>query len=337
MKTTQEVKQRNADIDLMRGLCMVAILLDHTELYMTGDNIIAYNLYVPNALSAFFVISGYLFWRRKQPFSLKKKIISIVKGLLLPYFIFTLLMALPKALFYDRDVAGGFLAVFGGQASWFVAALIVAELIYSTLLYICKERTWLIFLCVCGCYAAGAMMSGDKKMFPWQVNIGLMATLFLWAGHSMERLVSVLREAGKWLFGDNILQKKPNTVGILFGLTAVLLFLKWWGWHREEHLLLCPVDISNHAFFIFDMLVGVAFLYYLCRLLPRLRLLEWTGRHTLVIYFFCGAVPLLVSTAFKRMGLTYEGNYLVILLAFVLVWTLCGLIAWMLSALGIKH
>lgn len=59
-------------IDLLRGICILAILLDHTELYATGRNIIPYSLYVVNALTLFFFISGYLFysqngfnWRRK--------------------------------------------------------------------------------------------------------------------------------------------------------------------------------------------------------------------------------------------------------------------------------
>ena len=36
-----ELKQnkRKHWIDLLRGFCMVAILLDHTEIYYTGDNI----------------------------------------------------------------------------------------------------------------------------------------------------------------------------------------------------------------------------------------------------------------------------------------------------------
>ena len=45
-------------IDLLRGICMIAILLDHTEIYYTGDNIINYNFYVVNVLLTFFFISG---------------------------------------------------------------------------------------------------------------------------------------------------------------------------------------------------------------------------------------------------------------------------------------
>lgn len=44
-------RQRKHWIDLLRGICMLAILLDHTEIYYTGTNIINYNAYVVNALT----------------------------------------------------------------------------------------------------------------------------------------------------------------------------------------------------------------------------------------------------------------------------------------------
>ena len=57
--------ERKTWIDLLRGICMLAILLDHTELYYTGGNIIDYNFYVVNALVVFFFLSGYLFFKNE--------------------------------------------------------------------------------------------------------------------------------------------------------------------------------------------------------------------------------------------------------------------------------
>ena len=50
--------ERKHWIDSLRGICMIAILLDHTELYYTGVNIIDYNIYVANVLVLFFILSG---------------------------------------------------------------------------------------------------------------------------------------------------------------------------------------------------------------------------------------------------------------------------------------
>ena len=94
---TAMVSKRKHWVDVVRGMCMTAILYDHTDIYYSDSNIIPYELYVPNALTAFFILSGYLMYKRSG-FCLKNKIRSIMKGLLLPYLIFTIAMALPKSL-----------------------------------------------------------------------------------------------------------------------------------------------------------------------------------------------------------------------------------------------
>ena len=76
---------------------MVAILLFHTEMYYAGYDIIPYSFYVENALAMFFFLSGYLFYKDNGTIHPKQKIFSIAVNLIIPYFIFTTLIALPKA------------------------------------------------------------------------------------------------------------------------------------------------------------------------------------------------------------------------------------------------
>ncbi|WP_390892520.1 OpgC domain-containing protein, partial [Prevotella melaninogenica] len=54
------MKERVHWIDMLRGFCMLSILLDHTEIYYTGGNLIPYDWYVSNVLIVFFFLSGYL-------------------------------------------------------------------------------------------------------------------------------------------------------------------------------------------------------------------------------------------------------------------------------------
>lgn len=91
-------------IDNLRGLCMLAILVDHTETYYSGNCIIDYSLYVVNALVVFFFISGYLMFRKTTngeivEFSLRHKANSILRTLVVPYFIFTSIIYIPKFLY----------------------------------------------------------------------------------------------------------------------------------------------------------------------------------------------------------------------------------------------
>ena len=50
-------------IDNLRGFCMLAILLDHTESYYLDYHIINQNLYLTDALVFFFILSGYLMYK----------------------------------------------------------------------------------------------------------------------------------------------------------------------------------------------------------------------------------------------------------------------------------
>ena len=52
--------KRKIWIDLVRGFCMLAILVHHTEMYYVGEAIIDYRFFADNALCTFFFISGLL-------------------------------------------------------------------------------------------------------------------------------------------------------------------------------------------------------------------------------------------------------------------------------------
>jgi fucose 4-O-acetylase-like acetyltransferase len=112
---------------------MLGILLDHTEIYYTGSNIINYNVYVVNALTIFFILSGYLMYKDNPTFNIKHKLKSIFKSLLIPYFIFTTIIAVPKALAHGNTIEwiNICMDIIMGQASWFVAALCLSELIFA--------------------------------------------------------------------------------------------------------------------------------------------------------------------------------------------------------------
>ena len=92
-------------IDSIRGISMIAILLYHTEFYYTGKVLINYSLYVTNVLILFFFVSGYLMY--KTDFDIGKKIKSIFKGLLIPYFCFTTIIAIPKSLAHGTEIEIG--------------------------------------------------------------------------------------------------------------------------------------------------------------------------------------------------------------------------------------
>ena len=55
-------------------------------------------------------------------------------------------------------------------------------------------------------------------------------------------------------------------------------------------------------------------LLVLAKQLESVTWLEWTGRRSIVYYFFSGGIPLIVSSLLQRIGMGYSGEYLIVFL-----------------------
>lgn len=316
-------KERIHWIDMLKGICMLAILLFHTEVYYNGGTeIINYNLYVCNALTIFFFLSGYHFYQpgiddseaRKHLFT--KKIKGIARGIVLPYFIFTSIIALPKAIAHGQgtefvDIA---IKIISGNASWFVAALAVAELMFSTMLYTCKWKNSILFPSSILMLALSLWLSTTEITFWWQIDIACMAFFYLYLGflyHQKEEFFN-----------------RFNSIYYTFSLFFILLILKIFIIYNGVSLIINPIAVSNIPVFLADSLVSIFLMTNIAKLLPKNRIIEWTGSHSLVYYFFCGGVPFVVSTFLRKAGFPYNGEYYRVILAFLIVYGATSLIAW---------
>ncbi len=305
--------QRKVWIDLMRGISMMAILLFHTEMYYAGRDIVSYNLYVANALCAFYFLSGYLFHNGRQ-FEPLKKLRSIVRGLVVPYLIFTLLIAVPKALVHGNSLAPMELLqpILTGTASWFVASLIVAEIVFTLLIYLARGRDGLTLLF--GVLMLGLSMMAQRAPLPdwWHWKESLLALFFLALGY--------------------VLHRNESRLGFLFQpVTTIVVLLLLVSLKCAEQFLginLVIVNISNYAVFALDMTLGIFLLMGICRRISRIRIMEWTGRTSLYYYFLCGGVPLIVGRLMNLAGLEYSGNYLLVAFAFLMVYAITTLAVW---------
>lgn len=306
---------RKTWIDNLRGLCVMAILLDHTELYYTGINIIDYNAYVVNALVLFFVLSGYLMYKQKH-FSFKQKVCSILRTLVVPYFIFTTLIAILKTSLhiYNLNMKEAFIGIIIGQASWFVAALIVAELVFSLVIWIGKGKDmWLFSISALG-FCTSIYLSTKAQPYIWQIDNAMQALLFLCMGYTYHKYESYLK----------CLDKLSNIVILFVVLIATKLY------ERQYHInmLIWNIHINNYPVFLFDITICCLLMVTLFKLLPSFNWLAWTGRHSLVYYFLCGGIPMSITTLLNHMGFIYQGNYIYIVVAFVLVYVVITLITY---------
>ena len=321
--SNSQLTTRKLWIDNLRGLSMVAILLFHTEMYYAGYDITPYSFYVENALAMFFFLSGYLFYKDNGTIHPKQKIFSIAVNLIIPYFIFTTLIALPKALAHGEEINILTLAseILLGEASWFIAALIVAEIIFSLLLWITRGRhiilTPIIIILTALAFAIGNLENANYNTYNfWHINEALLALLFLYLGYAYHQFEKSL----------------TPRIAYLVPLAACLIILKYIEYRYEWKMVMGPIVVTSIPTFLCDciiscLLLSSIFAHLESRIIAP-RALSWTGSHCLVYYFICGGVPLLTAKIMTSIGLPYNDQYWRVALVFIIVYIVATAITW---------
>ncbi|MFR4080436.1 MAG: acyltransferase family protein [Prevotella sp.] len=316
-------------IDLLRGFLMLAIIFDHTEICFTGDNIVPYRMYVPDVLMAFFFLSGYLFYR-PEGFRLRHKLHSWLRGVLMPYFIFTSALALPKAWLHGDggSLSDLLLTILTGQGSWFIASLAVAELLFCLLLWLSRARwRWLAgagLFAVALAYGFGTRRLAFEANW-WHVNEAVVALPSLLLGYMVHRFDSLETHWRLGLFAlllvlslpVNVLVASSSWPSVLVGaLVLPRLFLVK---NALSVLLL-------YLLFTISQRDGVRWVELMPRWLAAM--VSWTGRRSIVYYFFSSGIPTALTAVFSRLGYTYRGCYVEVLVVFSLNLLLITLVTW---------
>ena len=316
-------------IDLLRGFLMLAIIFDHTEICFTGDNIVPYRMYVPDVLMAFFFLSGYLFYR-PEGFRLRHKLHSWLRGVLMPYFIFTSALALPKAWLHGAggSISDLLLTILTGQGSWFIASLAVAELLFCFLLWLSRAHwRWLAgagLFAVALAYGFGTRRLAFEANW-WHVNEAVVALPSLLLGYMAHRFDKL---GTRWRLGlfalllvlslpVNVLVASSSWPSVLVGaLVLPRLFLVK---NALSVLLL-------YLLFTISQRDGVRWVEQMPRWLAAM--VSWTGRRSIVYYFFSSGIPTALTAVFSRLGYTYRGCYVEVLVVFLLNLLLITLVTW---------
>ncbi|MCD8210062.1 MAG: acyltransferase [Prevotella sp.] len=306
---------RKSWVDTTRGVAMLAIVLFHTEVYFSGDTIIDYNLYVENALMVFFFLSGYLFYKEGNSFDIRKKLISIVRFIIVPYFIFSIIMAVPKALAHDEAILlkNIFLDIILGHASWFITSLAIAEIIFSFLIYI-TQKSWIGILPIIS-LLLGVIPFFINRQFLcfWFTNVALMSLIFLCIGYLYH-------------LKEEQLSKYINLRLCIPMLIAVIV-LKVFEQKYSMNMVVYPSTITSPATFFCDCIISSLLLITFFHRFNSCNFINFVGRNSLFFYFLCGGVPSLMGKFLRFIGINYNGNYLLVLLAFILSVTIISFLS----------
>ncbi len=302
-------------VDSVRGFCMLAIVLNHTDIYLAGEEpILSFDLFGTDALMTFFVVSGYLFYR--ENFDIRRKLSSEFRHLVVPYFIFTLLIAVPKVLVRGETISPSeiLLGIVCGQASWFVAARAVAGIMFASLIALSLKFDKRILPFGCILLATVPFASTLEVLHFWNLDIALMSLVYLCVGYYFHAYEAVV-------------ERTMNT-WICLPMLLLLIGVKWIEQTHGIEVPVSPSRMTSFPMFLVDTLLAAFIVITFFRRFCTWGFLNYVGRNSIVFYFLCGGVPLLTGMAFRSVGLSYNGNYLLVLADFVVVVAVMSLLTY---------
>lgn len=299
-------------INWVRAICMFLVYFFHTENrakfdFLNRDVDLFIKAFFVNA---FFVVSGYLLYRKQEQIYQRVKDVhvwlkefglkylsNILFILVIPSIIFSLFLFVPKLWFRHQNfdslrMLGN---TIGGSSLWFVAALAVAQLLIFILLYFRK-----LSLLLWGGYGVGCMLiavllhkSGFEN-FPWCYQSGMCAVFLLWFG--------------SLLYKNEKIFSLPKTFFIILFVGYLLLVL-----FTKPLTDLGHVNINLQGILL--CLISTVILIRFCMWLKPNKFVEKIGRSTIGLYFLSGAVPETIAMIVKRF---VEFNNMVFLFVVVI-------------------
>ncbi len=176
-------KNKRVDwIDMGKGISMIIVILYHTEIYYLGEPRSLTAFLIPPLMNFFFFLSGFFFLKGSS-IDVRKKLFQILRTIVIPYVIFASAIYIPKALKWGDGISinNYIREVLLGQASWFVMALMIGQIL---MLLIYKLKTKLMICIGLILYVIYMIFSRKVGFQPFYYMEGIRALFFLILGHA---------------------------------------------------------------------------------------------------------------------------------------------------------
>ncbi len=306
-------------INAVKAIAILAVYLSHVQSsafygYSIGK---VHSFISPWYVNAFFIISGYLLFRKQlsEPLISEcrslyisrngggyKLFINILSRIVFPTILFSIIVFVPNGILRGKtmDIPYFLYKTFGGGTAWFTSALAVSELI---LLFLFISRQKNIWFYAVACFVLGglgmALQHGPYQYEIWACHRGVLALIYIAIGGlywKYEKKISILM---RWYV----------IVFILIVYVAIILFCK------NTTPIVTLLELKPLG--ILTTILSCLLLIELCKVLPKNRILNYIGQNTLGIYLISGAVPSVICPIMQKL---IPGSHLWVML---LSWLLC--------------
>lgn len=287
-------------IDTGKGWLILCVLYYHSEHYFYNTAIISL-FWIPFFMTCFFFMSGFVFHTRNE-FNIRHKIKNIIYKLIWSYIIFTSIILIPKALMRDYDIEEGFMSIIMGEASWYVAALIVAEIILCVL-FLKRWKQYELFIILIVLLLCSISLNSIIKHEPWYFVRGISGAAYMILGH--------LFFLNKKKFYGIIKFRYLLLIMTLYVFIRFLIFPYDYIYNESS----LPWDFSiNTLAFIIESIIGIIMCYIFFNLFSN-KYITYAGKNSLIYYYLNGGVILILSILFDK---TTPNHYIFVVIIFML-------------------
>lgn len=336
------MEQRKGWLDLSRGVLMCLVFLYHsTSFFKAGVDYNQYSwLFTPIFLTGFFFVSGYLFTSDWDNISIQRKWLQVVRGILIPYFLFMALFLLPKLILLRYDWRETVMDIVLLRASWFVIVIGVLQLLYAITLKCCKRVVAFILISLAFSVIGYGCILFYRELPEWFVHNPILHSA------SMPGCMPVcvnLAFLSAPFFSLGILYRKYEkklklNIGFGFGL---LLLIAYFGGVIVDHYTMgtsfaySSCACNNYLLNLIYFLLAITAIIAIGKNVNFIRPLNYIGANTLLFYYLNILMLRAVGMAYNQaidlfhVGHVKEaigyGNYIIVALiaifaTFPLVW-----------------
>ena len=284
----EKPRNRVAWIDVMKGICMVCVVISHS---FPPTAII--RIYSPFFFFFFFFCSGYTFGTKS---TFKEFFLSRIKSLIVPLVILSIINGVVGVVFkstpFEERLLGIVLQQANGYESlWFIACLFTSELIFYLILRVSKTINSCFILCHLVGIVGFFYIRYVSFSLPWQLELACISVIFLSWG--------LLYRIKETIIDRKQINNNKVLIIVLLSIYIALCLL------IDNDVNYHEKRFSNVFLFLLEALIGIYVLIYASKAIcNKARFLAYIGTHSIIYFAFQGFLIVCLRRALVRIGVT---------------------------------
>ena len=281
----EEVKKRIEWVDIGKFICIMFVMLSHLD---SGSDMLD-KFYRPFFLTVFFFLSGYVY---RQPETFSEHIKNKVRGLFIPWLIFSHLNILLSMIFSFKgnrnlsEFIWNWLQIRGkGDGIWFVAALFVA---YIPFYFIIKQNKPIKTCVVAFCLSLASViythimpaeyLPWNSTALPWHLEYIFQAMLWMVLGYYFKQ------------YGENLFDKL-NTVRNRILIWLIYIVMAY----------IPNISGGGIALSYIRSVLGITAIIAVCKVIKNNKYISFVGSNTLTYFALHGKIYTIIQKILEKV------------------------------------